>query len=64
MDQTVVDVSDLAHVQVGDLATILGRQGNDQITVPEFCDWSDCIPWEALCSLTQRVQRHYRTDRT
>jgi len=64
MDQTVVDVSDLANVEVGELATILGRQGNDQITVPEFCAWSDCIPWEALCSLTQRVQRHYRTDRT
>jgi alanine racemase len=32
--------------------------------VAEFCAWSDCIPWEALCTLTQRVQRVYRTDRT
>jgi alanine racemase len=64
MDQTVVDVSDLPEVKVGELATILGPQGKDQITVQEFCTWSDCIPWEALCSLTQRVQRHYLTDRT
>jgi alanine racemase len=32
--------------------------------VAEFCSWADCIPWEALCTLTQRVQRVYRTDRT
>jgi alanine racemase len=64
MDQTVVDVSDLPEVKVGELATILGPQGKNQITVQEFCAWSDCIPWEALCSLTQRVQRHYLTDRT
>ena len=44
--------------------TILGAQGADRITVREFCAWADCIPWEALCTLTQRVQRVYRTDRT
>ncbi len=64
MDQTIVDVTDVAGAEVGDVATILGGQGGDRITVAEFCAWSDCIPWEALCTLTQRVQRVYRTDRT
>ena len=64
MDQTIVDVTDVAGVAVGDIATILGPQGGDRITVAEFCAWSECIPWEALCTLTQRVQRVYRTDRT
>lgn len=64
MDQTVIDVTDLPAAAVGDIATILGPQGKDRITVAEFCAWSDCIPWEALCTLTQRVQRVYRTDRT
>jgi len=64
MDQTIVDVTDLPEVAVGDIATILGAQGGERITVGEFCAWSDCIPWEALCTLTQRVQRVYRTDRT
>ncbi len=64
MDQTIVDVTDVPEVAVGDVATILGPQGADRITVAEFCAWSDCIPWEALCTLTQRVQRVYRTDRT
>jgi alanine racemase len=64
MDQTIVDVTDVAGVAVGDVATILGAQGADRISVAEFCAWADCIPWEALCTLTQRVQRVYRTDRT
>jgi alanine racemase len=64
MDQTIVDVTEVADAAVGDIATILGAQGADRITVAEFCAWSDCIPWEALCTLTQRVQRVYRTDRT
>ncbi len=64
MDQTIVDVTDLPGASVGDVATILGGQGDARITVGDFCSWSDCIPWEALCSLTQRVRRVYRTDRT
>jgi alanine racemase len=64
MDQTLVDVTDVPGASVGDVATILGSQGDDRITVGDFCAWSDCIPWEALCSLTQRVRRVYRTDRT
>jgi len=64
MDQTVVDVTDIGQVKPGDVATILGAQGSDRITVTEFCKWSDSIPWEALCTLTQRVQRVYRSDRT
>lgn len=64
MDQTLVDVTDLPEAAVGDVATILGAQGSGRITVDDFCGWSDCIPWEALCTLTQRVRRVYRTDRT
>ena len=64
MDQTVIDVTDVGPVKPGDVATILGAQGTDRITVTEFCKWSDSIPWEALCTLTQRVQRVYRSDRT
>ena len=64
MDQTIVDVTEVSGATVGEIATILGAQGADRISVAEFCAWSDCIPWEALCTLTQRVQRVYRTDRT
>jgi len=40
---------------------IVGRQGNDQISIGEFSRWADTIPWETLCSVTKRVPRVYRT---
>jgi len=62
MDQTVVDVTDLPDVRPGDQATIVGRQGDAQVTIAEFSNWSDSIPWETLCSVTKRVPRVYRTS--
>jgi alanine racemase len=62
MDQTIVDVSDLPEVEVGDQATLVGRQGDAEITVGTFSKWADTIPWETLTSVTKRVPRVYRTN--
>ena len=61
MDQTVVDVSDVPGVAVGDQATLVGRQGEEMIAVTEFAKWAETIPYEILCSVTKRVPRVYRT---
>lgn len=34
--------------------------GPARVSIEEFCAWSDCIPWEALVSITKRVPRIYR----
>ncbi len=61
MDQTMVDVTDVTGtVACGDLVVLVGRQGGEEISVTEFSDWADTIPWETLCSVTKRVPRHYR----
>jgi alanine racemase len=62
MDQTVVDVTDNPDVVCGDPAVIIGRQGESTITIGEFSEWADTIPWETLCSITKRVPRIYRTS--
>ncbi len=62
MDQTIVDVTDVAGVCSGDEAVLVGRQGGAEISVAEFSAWSDTIPWETLCSVTKRVPRIYRTS--
>jgi alanine racemase len=62
MDQTVVDVTDVPGVTVGDEAVLVGRQGGIQITLTEFSRWADTIPWETLTSVTKRVPRLYRTS--
>ena len=61
MDQTVVDVTDVAGAAVGDEAVLVGRQGTAEITLAEFSKAADTIPWETLTSVTKRVPRVYRT---
>ena len=63
MDSTIVDVSALPEVAVGDMATLIGEQEGERIGVAEFSAWCDCIPWETFCSITQRVPRIYKTTR-
>ena len=61
MDQTMVDVTDVTGtVACGDTAVLVGRQSGEEISITEFSDWADTIPWETLCSVTKRVPRHYR----
>lgn len=61
MDQTIVDVSDVDGVIAGDEAVLVGRQGEMQINIADFSAFGETIPWEALCSITKRVPRLYKT---
>ncbi len=61
MDQTIVDVTDVPNVSCGDPVVLVGRQGEAVISIGEFSNWADTIPWETLCSVTKRVPRVYRT---
>jgi alanine racemase len=60
MDQTIVDVSRLRGVQVGEDAVLIGKQGREEITAGELAGWCDTIPWEVLTSISYRVPRVYR----
>jgi len=62
MDQTIVDVSALREIAIGDKATLVGRQQGAEITIETFSHRADTIPWETLTSVTKRVPRVYRTD--
>lgn len=59
MDQTLIDLSAVPEARVGDIVTLIGTAGDVQISIEEFCRWGDCIPWEALVSITKRVPRIY-----
>lgn len=62
MDQTIVDITDVPQpVSCGDNVVLVGKQGPGEITIGEFSEWADSIPWETLCSVTKRVPRFYRT---
>jgi alanine racemase len=60
MDQTIVDVTDLHEVAPGQVVTLIGEANGQKISLSEFAEISDSIPYEILCSITKRVQRVYR----
>jgi alanine racemase len=63
MDEIAIDVTDLPEAASGDVATIVGRQRQEEITMAEFSDCAQTIPWESLCAISSRVTRVYHRTR-
>jgi alanine racemase len=59
MDAITLDVSDVLGVQVGDVATLIGRDGDELMTAEEVAGWSKTISYEVLTSIGPRVERRY-----
>lgn len=62
MDMTMVDVSDVPCA-VGDVATVLGRDGAAEIPIAELARTGDLSPYEILTGLRGRLERVYLGDR-
>jgi alanine racemase len=60
MDWTVVDVTAITGVEVGDEVVLMGGQLGQEITPEEIGAWVGTIPYEVLCSVGKRVQRIYK----
>ena len=59
MDMTMFDVTE-SDAALGDLVTLLGRDGGDVITVAEMATAADLSPYEVLTGLKLRLPRRYR----
>lgn len=59
MDQTMLDVTGIEDVRVGDEVTIIGRDGSECIDANEMADYLGTISYEILCSISGRVPRVY-----
>jgi alanine racemase len=62
MDYTTADVTDIPGVQVGEEVVLIGRQGEESISVEELAKIKETIPYEITCALGKRVRRIYRSD--
>jgi alanine racemase len=64
MDMTMIDVTDLPGVAIGDECCALGPQkgplGEASITADELARDLGTIPWEILTNVSRRVPRFYR----
>ncbi len=61
MDQFMVDITDIPGVCTGDAVTLIGRDGDREITVEEVAGLSHSFNYEYVCGISSRVPRKYVT---
>jgi len=59
MDMAMVDVTAIPAATAGDVVTLLGRDGDAEVTADELADLADTISWEILAGISARVPRLY-----
>jgi alanine racemase len=62
MDVTLVDVSSVPKVEIGDEVVIFGKQGSNEISVYEVAEQCGTISYEITCGIGKRVPRVYIED--
>lgn len=59
MDQFMVDVTQIPEAKEGALVTLIGRDGEEQITMEELGDLSGRFNYELACDIGKRIPRVY-----
>ncbi len=59
MDMTLVDLSGIPEAAVGDTATLIGRDGDAEVSLETFAERCETIPYEVLTGLGSRPERRY-----
>ncbi|WP_424101218.1 alanine racemase [Moorena producens] len=57
MDQLMVDVSDIPNIQVGEIVTLIGQDGEEQISADDWAMALGTISWEIICGFKHRLPR-------
>jgi alanine racemase len=61
MDLTIIDVTDVPGVACGDAVTLVGRDGELEITAEEVAREAGTISYELTCGVGARVPRIYKS---
>ena len=59
MDQLMVDVTDIPETKLEDPVILIGRSGNETITVEQIAAAADSFNYEFVCGISRRVPRIY-----
>ncbi len=62
MDQLMVDVTRIEGAAVGDEVTLIGKDGDEEITAEELGDLSGRFNYELACDLGKRIPRVYKKN--
>jgi alanine racemase len=58
MDQMMIKLD--KEYPMGTMVTLIGRDGEEEVTVQEIADWRETINYEVLCLLSDRIYRTYQ----
>ena len=59
MDQCMIDVTDVNTMDVEDEVTVIGKEGENEVTVDDLAKLTGSINYELLCLIGKRVPRVY-----
>lgn len=62
MDQLMINISHLSRVKVGDIVTLIGKEGDLEITADDWATKLDTISWEILCGFKHRLPRTVNSE--
>lgn len=62
MDQCMADVTDIPNASENDIVTVIGRDGDDVITMEEVAERMGTINYETVCLIGKRVPRVFLKD--
>ena len=57
MNMTMVDVTHVPKARAGDIATLLGDDGDESITAERLSDWMGTINYEAVSRIHPTIER-------
>lgn len=57
MDQIMIDVSQFPDLQVGEIVTLIGQDGQEIISADDWANKLGTISWEILCGFKHRLPR-------
>ena len=62
MDQMMVDVTSVPEAQIEDRVVLVGRDGEEFISVEEVADAAYSFNYEFVCGIPRRMPRVYMKD--
>jgi alanine racemase len=59
MDYLMISADDETDVQIGEEVVLVGRQGDEEISLNEFADYCESVNYDIICKMGRRIRRDY-----
>ena len=59
LNDKMVDITDIPDVKLEDTVTLIGRDGENYISVEDMANLAGSFNYEFVCDISERVERKY-----